>query len=121
MSASLDVPGLARLKADVAAARAAVEDPTDTHGAVASLVGRVAVTTAPRGRTGQTAGSVRFGATTHGAEVTVGARNAVPTHWGAPAINQRGNPWVARAWSTSEPDVVDLYERKLDDALAIID
>jgi hypothetical protein len=44
----------------------------------------------------------------------VTAPNAIPTHWGAPRINQRGNPWVARAWAASEPEVVNIYETGLD-------
>jgi hypothetical protein len=111
MAASLEVPGAARLARTSREAAAMLDEHRSTDETVASLVGRVAVQTAPRGRTGQTAASVRFGATADGAGVTVGARHAVPLHWGAPRINQRGNPWVARAWSSTEPELVDRYDQ----------
>lgn len=121
MADGIEAPGLSRFRADLRDAASAAADLHDSHEAVASLVGRAALGSAPRGRTGQTAASVRFGATTEGAEVTVTAPNAIPTHWGAPRINQRGNPWVARAWAASEPEVVNIYETGLDHIIDTID
>lgn len=112
-SAGFSSRGLDDLGADLRATGAAIADTQDPDQDVASLVGPVARATTPR-RTGRTAASVRFGVGPVGPTVEVGARHAIPLHWGAPANHQAAQPWVAQAFTAKEAAIVDIYTAHAD-------
>lgn len=113
MSDMIAVRGLPQL---VQAARDAASELRDTREAderVAALVGPAAQAAAPV-RTGRTANSVSWGATSDGPQVVVAVDWSVPLHWGAPANHQRAQPFVAAAFKRREADIVAVYDDQLD-------
>lgn len=107
------VDGLGR---DLREAGQALADTRTADEEAAILVGRVAVSMAPR-RTGRTAAAVRFGATPVGPSVEVPVPHAVPLHWGAPANHQAAQPWVARAFTAQQDALLTVYEQHVDRVL----
>lgn len=98
-------------------------DLSDAHRAAGQLIERNVEPRVPRGATRRLVGSVASEVGEQGVSVTAGGPGVEyvwPIHQGVPGRGITAHPFLTDALTATEPDVVDLYLDRVDDAIATL-
>lgn len=121
---TVTVPGLARLGRDLRKLGEDTADLKDANKAAGEVVAREAATRAPRGPTGNLAGSGRASRAVGRATVVFGGARvpyAGVIHYGWPARGIEAQPFVFDAADATRPEWLALYQAGVDEALSKLD
>jgi hypothetical protein len=129
MASTIQVEGARELRASLKRLGVELDDLKEAHVEVAGVVGRRAVSTAPK-RSGRLAGTMRPGAAKAQAAVRFGGARAPyanAVHWGTgPRPGRRGPHNIARnafAWEAAkdtQPEWEPIYAAAIDHLLALV-
>lgn len=117
---TVHVDGVDRLKRTLRKAGHDVSQFKEANRAAASVVSGAATGTAPKGRTGKLAASVRAGATQKAGVVRAGRKSvpyAGPIHWGWPRRNITAQPFLSASARATESEWMAVYNKHIEDIL----
>ena len=122
--AGVRVEGARELRKSLRKAGIDMADLKAVNANVAAMVAAAASAAAPRGRTGRLAASVRGNKAVATARIsagTAGVPYAGPIHWGWPARNIEGQPFIAETAEALQDQWVTLYETGIAEVLAKVE